>query len=387
MFHTASEQEIKTGKIADQYFVRTLQILKAKGINNRVVAEVTLKGTPPDWSWGVLAGIEELAFLLEGLPIDVLALPEGTVFAPGQPLVVLEGLYQDFCAYETALLGLLCQASGIATKASRCKKAAQERVVLSFGARRMHPAIAPMIERNAFIGGCDGVAVGKSAELIGESPRGTVPHALVLLIGDTVEAMKAFHEVIEPAVKRVALIDTFGDEKLEALKVAEALGENLFALRLDTPSSRRGDMLQILKEVRWELDYRGFTQVKLFVSGGLDERQIQRLNEAADAYGVGTAISNAPVINFSFDIVEIEGQPIAKKGKFCGRKQLWRCRECDATRVLAAHTPADKCPACGGQPQALLQPLIKEGQPAAPLPTTQAIRQYVLQQLADRELF
>jgi nicotinate phosphoribosyltransferase len=218
VFHTASEQEIKTGKITDQYFLRTLQILKAKGINKRVVAEVTLKGTPPDFRWGVLAGIEEAAFLLEGLPIDVFALPEGTVFAPGQPLVVLEGLYQDFCAYETALLGLLCQASGIASKASRCKKAAQGRVVLSFGVRRMHPAIAPMIERNAFIGGCDGVAVGKSAELIGEPARGTIPHALVLLIGDTAGAMAAFHEVIEPTVKRVALIDTFGDEKLEALK-------------------------------------------------------------------------------------------------------------------------------------------------------------------------
>jgi nicotinate phosphoribosyltransferase len=146
-------------------------------------------------------------------------------------------------------------------------------------------------------------------------------------------------------------------------------------------------MLQILKEVRWELDYRGFTQVKLFVSGGLDEHQIYLLNEAADAYGVGTAISNAPVINFSFDIVEIEGRPIAKKGKLSGRKQLWRCRDCTATRVLPAHTPTDKCPACGGQPQALLQPLIKEGQLAAPLPAPQAIREYVLQQLADRELF
>ena len=80
MFHTAGDREIKEGEITDQYFVRTLQILKAKGINKRVVAEVTLKGTPGDWSWGVLAGIEEAASLLEGLPINVLAMPEGTIW-------------------------------------------------------------------------------------------------------------------------------------------------------------------------------------------------------------------------------------------------------------------------------------------------------------------
>src|SRR5207247_7479831 len=68
-------------------------------------------------------------------------------------------------------------------------------------------------ERNAFIGGCDGVAVTKSADLIDCDPMGTIPHALVLMVGDTVEALRAFHEVIDPKVRRVALIDTLQDEK------------------------------------------------------------------------------------------------------------------------------------------------------------------------------
>src|SRR3989475_8950345 len=82
----------------------------------------------------------------------------------------------------------------------------------------MHPALAPMIERNAFVGGCDGVAVTKSAELIDADPTGTIPHSLVLMIGDTVEALKAFHDVIDPKVRRVALIDTLQDEKFEAIR-------------------------------------------------------------------------------------------------------------------------------------------------------------------------
>jgi len=98
-----------------------------------------------------------------------------------------------------------------------------------------------LFERSAFIGGCDGVAVVKSAEFIGEDPVGTMLHALILLMGGTVEATKAFHDVISRKVSRVSLIDTIHDEKFGALDVAHALGKDLFAVRLDTPSSRRGN--------------------------------------------------------------------------------------------------------------------------------------------------
>ncbi len=381
MFHIATEDEIKSGKITDVYFEHTVKILKEKGIHNRARAEVALKGLPADWAWGILAGIEEAAHLLEGLPIDVYAMEEGAMFQPFWPLVVLEGKYLDYAIYETPLLGVLCQASGIATKASRCKKAAGDKQVISFGARRMHPALAPMIERNAFIGGCDGVAVVKSGELIGENPRGTVPHALILLLGESTEAICAFHQVIDPAVKRIALIDTFSDEKTEAIKVAEVMGQDLFAMRLDTPSSRRGDMAQILEEVRWELDYRGFNQIKLFVSGWLDEYKITKLNKTADAYGVGTSISNAPVINFSFDIVEIDGKPIAKKGKCSGAKKVLRCDKCKETVIVPFHTAQDSCPRCSSSYRPLLTPLIKEGKLVRKLPKPQDIRKYVLGQL------
>ena len=118
-------------------------------------AEFIAKSLPEKWPWALLAGLEEELYLLKHLPVKV-AMKEGTVFYPCEPVIEIEGLYQDFCVYETALLGLICQASGIATKAARFKRLAGERPVISFGARRMHPALAPMIERNAFIGGCDG---------------------------------------------------------------------------------------------------------------------------------------------------------------------------------------------------------------------------------------
>jgi nicotinate phosphoribosyltransferase len=385
MFHTSRDEDIKAGRITDVYFLRTVEILTRKQIDTAVAAEVTVKSLPGSWRWGVLAGIEEVATLLEGLPVDVDAFPEGTSFRATEPVLTIRGRYRDWAQYETAVLGLLCQASGVATKAARCKKVAEGRPVVSFGARRMHPVLAPMIERNAFLGGCDGVAVVKSAELIKEEPVGTMPHALILILGDAVEAARAFDEIIDPRVKRVVLIDTLGDEKFEAIRVAEALGDRLFAVRLDTPASRRGNMLEILKEVRWELDYRGFRHVKLFVSGGLDEEEIRGLNPVADAYGVGTAISNAPVMDFALDIVEIEGKPLAKRGKRSGRKGVYRCPACRERQVLPAHLPASHC-SCGAPLEPLLTPLLREGRIVRELPSTQAIRARVLEELAHLPL-
>jgi nicotinate phosphoribosyltransferase len=381
-FHTASDADIKSGEVSDVYFARTVEILNRRHDRKRVMAEVYLKSLPEDWQWGILAGIQEVAALLEGLPINVRAMDEGIVFEPYQPVVVVEGTYVEWAQYETALLGLLCQASGIATKAARCKKAAGDRQVISFGARRMHPTLAPMIERNAFVGGCDGVAVTKSAELIDADPMGTIPHSLILMVGDTVEALRAFHEIIDPKVRRVALIDTLQDEKFEAIRVAEALGNDLYAVRLDTPSSRRGDFFRILQEVRWELDLRGYQHVKLIASGGVDEYEILHLNPVADAYGVGTSIANAPVLNFALDIMEIEGQPIAKRGKWSGAKDVLRCRGCRATVVVPAGKSPGPC-ACGGAGwDPLLKPLLRNGRLARDLPPPRTIRDFVLEQLA-----
>jgi nicotinate phosphoribosyltransferase len=392
MFHIADPKEIKEGKLTDVYFVRTMQVLKAKKIDKWVKAEFIAKRFPEDYGWGVFAGIEETAELLKDLRVSVRAMKEGTIFRAFEPVMEIEGRYTDFGLYETSLLGLVCQASGVATKAARCKKAAGDRRVISFGARRIHPVVAPMVERNAFIGGCDGVSVVKNAEFIGEEPAGTMPHALILIMGDTVEATRAFDEVIHPKVRRVSLIDTFNDEKMEAIRVAEALGKKLFGVRLDTPSSRRGDFQKIIEEIRWELNLRGFGHVQIYVSGGLDEKRILALNPFVDAYGVGTSITNARVIDFAMDIVEIEGKPLAKRGKMSGSKSVLRCSRCFQDKMVplkknrgrSAAGP-DRC-VCGGRLRELLVPFIQNRKILRDLPKPQDIRKHVLQQLPHFDL-
>ncbi len=381
MFHIASDEDILSGKVTDVYFERTRQILQAEGLDAHVVAEFVVKSFPGRRTWGIFAGLEEAAPLIEKLPVKVQSVAEGTIFRANEPVFIIEGNYLDFGRYETALLGYFCQASGIATRAARCRLAAGPRPVLSFGARRMHPALAPMIERNAYIGGCDGVATVKSAEVLGLQPSGTIPHALILIMGDTVQAMKAFDKHIDKGIHRVALVDTFNDEKIEAVRVAEALGERLFAIRMDTPGSRRGDWVEIMREVRWELDLRGYNHVKIFLSGGLNEESILRYNQYADAYGVGTALSSAPVLDYSMDLVEINGKPIAKRGKTSGRKDLRRCPRCYASKIVPATAPEVKCNTCGIKMVSLLETIWDGKNWQISLPGPAQIRDHVLQEL------
>jgi nicotinate phosphoribosyltransferase len=387
LFDIASADEVIAGRTTDIYFERALRILKARGIDRRVVAEVRAKEIPSGHPWAVFAGLEYVLRMLERLSLDieVRGLDEGTVFGAGDAVCSIVGRYNDLCVYETPILGLLCQSSGIATAAARCRKAAGDRTILSFGARRMHPCLAPMIDRNAVAGGVDGVSVIASAELLGIEPGGTMPHALILLIGDTVEATKAFREIIGRKVKCVSLIDTVNDEKFEALNVARALGKSLHAVRLDTPRSRRGDMAEILREVRWELDLNGFHRVKIFVSGGLDEGKILLLNPWADGYGVGTRIAGAPVVDFAFDIVEIDGRPMAKRGKEAGAKKLVRCARCFSRRNLPLRAATPRC-SCGGAMKNMHRRFMTGGRIAVELPTVHQIRARALSELRRVEL-
>jgi len=389
LFHYADDEEIKKGKTTDIYFIRTKQVLEARNRDKiHVVAEVTVSDLPEGWPWGCLCGIEEVAHLFEGCPVDVYAMPEGSVFYARdykgfkEPVLFIEGSYGEFCVLETPMLGLICQSTGVATRSARIRRAAGNRMVIAFGIRRMHPAIAPMLDRASYIGGLDGVSSLIGAQTVGIEPSGTMPHALIIAIGDQVEAWKAFDEVISPDVPRVCLVDTYLDEKVEAVMAAEALKDRLVGVRLDTPKSRKGDFAEIVREVRWELDVRGYKHVKIYVSGGLDEETVKTLGKAgAEAFGVGTSISNAPTVDFALDIVEVEGKFAAKRGKLSGKKQVWRCPTCLIDVVLPFLAPEPECPKCGGETVSMLRPIVKNGKIAYDSPKASEIREYVLEQI------
>ncbi|TRM98391.1 nicotinate phosphoribosyltransferase [Sulfolobus sp. F1] len=381
-FYVSSFQQIKEGKITDIYFERTVKTLEKLGIKEaKVRMEFHSYGLPKDYQWAVFSGLEDIIELLEGIPVTVYAMPEGTLFKEIEPVMIIEGNYLDFGIYETAILGILRHYSSITTKAARIKSLAMDKTIFYFGLRSLHPAIAPMADRAAYIGGIDGVSGAMSKEYLGVNPSGTMPHALMLVVGDNVTAWKAFDEAMGPEVPRIVLVDTFEDERTEALKAANLLGDKLYGIRLDTPSSRRGNFKKIIQEIRWTLDINGYKHVKIFVSGGIDEDDVINLRDHVDGFGVGTSISFPPSVDFSADIVEkyINGKwvPFTKRGKWPGAKQVYRCGKLeDVITLLDQKSPNDQC-------RPLLEKYIDNGKVVKHLPSAKEIREYVISQLKD----
>jgi len=308
-----------SGETADIYFPRTVEILKKEKTNPVATMEVFPK------RGGIVCGMGEVKTLLEKvLPesnSEVWALSEGEPFDEKEVVLRIKAPYQSYGTYETAYLGILAHCSGWATAARECVNAAQGIPVISFGARHVHPSVVGVMEYSAIVGGCTGCASTSGAKLAGIQPTGTIPHALIIILDSTAQATLAFDKHIPPEVPRIALVDTFEDEVRESVAVAKAMQGRLEGVRLDTPSERGRVTADLVKEVRAWLDLEGFKQVKIVVSGGLNPERIRYfITEGApvDIFAVGSYISHAPPIDFTADLHEVEGKPIAKRGRMPG---------------------------------------------------------------------
>ena len=287
--------EILSGATADVYFARANSILDREGLDPVVLMEVFCRED------AVLCGMGEatnlIGHVLANEPGAVVeALEDGDLVTPKEVVLRIRARYRAFALYETAMLGMLSQSTGWATAARECVEAAAPQPVISFGARHVHPDITDVLDYAAIVGGCVGASTPAGARLAGLNPTGTMPHSLVLIFGDTVRAAEAFDRDMPPDVPRIVLVDTFKDEAEEALRVAHALGDRLYGIRLDTPSERGRVTAALVTEVRARLDQAGFSHVTITVSGGLTPDRIRYFKEQGapvDSFAVGSHISGA----------------------------------------------------------------------------------------------
>ncbi len=312
--YSANHNEILAGLTTDVYFIKTRQLLEnSKYTNAQVTAEIFPRRA------GVLAGIDEALGLLDDCNVQVEALPEGTKVNAKDVVMRISGKYTDFSIFETALLGILASSTGWATAADQVAQVVDGKPFFCFGARHVHPAVAPVMERAAIIGGASGASCILGAKLLNLEPVGTVPHALFLIVGDTLVGTKMYDEIMPPESPRTILVDTFKDEVEESLRLCAALGDRLEGVRVDTPSERGGVTPGLIKELRFKLDMAGHGHVQIFVSGGLDAQRVQLLSQAgADAFGVGSFISGAAPVDMTMDIKVVDGNPVAKRGRLPG---------------------------------------------------------------------
>lgn len=386
MKNIASQEDILALRTTDIYFLKVKRVLEKIGLNPEVAVEITCSSR--NLPWITLSGLDDLTELLKEKDVDVYSLPEGTVFPSHDlngipiPSIRIKGKYLEFGMLETPLLGSISQASGIATRASYFKKRIGDLTLMSFGVRRMHPTLAPLIDRNAYIGGCDKVSSIIGAERVGKKAEGTMPHSLLLLLGEE-EGWKKYGELIVEDVAKTALVDTYSDEKEAALRAARTI-KGLNAIRLDTPSSRRGNFPDIVREVRWELDRNGFKNVGIVVSGGIKEEDIDELKKAGvSGFGIGTAIASAPTIDFALDIVSIEGKSKTKKGKYSGEKNVLRCPQCHS--FIVSVDSEVSCPRDNSKMKNIFEKVIEKGK-VLYKENLDKTRDYVLDQLGWYQL-
>ena len=312
-------RSLLVGETADVYLQRTLTILRNEGVNPTVALEFSPR------RGGIFCGIAEVRGLLSRvLPesgSEVWALNEGDPIEGGEVALRVKAPYSSVGLYETAISGILAQSTGYASAARECVDAAKGTPVLALGARHVHPDVAGILGYCAVVGGCVSCSTIQGARLAGITPTGNMPHSLSLLMGGTVQAMEALDKHMPQEVPRIALVDTFRDEGEEALAVSRSLREKLRGIRVNTPSTRGGITPDLVKELRARLDLSGFRHVEIMVSGGMNPERITEFVDAeapVNTFAIGAYIAATGPNPFHMDIHEVDGRPVARRGRIPG---------------------------------------------------------------------
>jgi nicotinate phosphoribosyltransferase len=310
---------------------------------------------------------------------DLWAMPEGTVFYAGEPVLCLRAPLIEAQIPETFLLGTIAFQSMIASKAVRVVAAAAGRSVVEFGARRAHsPEAGVLAGRAAYIGGCSGTSNVETGFRYGVPVFGTAAHSWTMAFAGETAAFRHLQKLLGPGT--IYLIDTY--DTLEGARHAAALGQPLWGVRLDS-----GDIAELSRQVRRILDEAGLTDAKIMASGDLNEDKIRALIQASapiDAFGVGTELAtsaDAPSLSAVYKIVEIDVGGIKRytakyspdKVTWPGTKQVFRF---DGVDQIACSWECPSCPPGSPPSKALLRPVLLNGRLLGPLPSISDVRDY-----------
>lgn len=247
---------------------------------------------------------------------DVHAMPEGTIFFPHEPILRVTAPLPEAQLVETRIINILQLQTIVASKAARCVLAAPDKLLVDFGLRRAHGAEAGLLAaRAAYLAGFGGTATVLAGQRFGIPLYGTMAHSFIQAHAD--ESLAFEHFARAHPDNTVLLIDTYDTEAGAAKVVALARrlkqeGIVIQAVRLDS-----GDLGDHARKVRRILDDGGFPEIRIFASGGLDERIVHDLLAAGapiDGFGIGTSMvtsEDAPTLSPDFDLAQNRAPPAA----------------------------------------------------------------------------
>jgi nicotinate phosphoribosyltransferase len=330
-------EKMRAGWYTDAYFNHAQATLLADGRHPRVVVQVFQK----KHAW--LGGMDEAIAILRLCARDpealtIRALYDGDPVEPWETVLTIEGDYTTFAHLETAYLGTLARRTLITTNIVRVLEAANGKPIIFMPARHDHHRVQAGDGYAAYVAGQItgfeiGVTSDEQASWWGGRGIGTVPHALIAAYGgDTVLAARKFAEWAPPDMSVTVLVDFENDSVETALAIADALGDRLWGVRLDTSETlvdrslweEMGDFKptgvneRLVRKVRDALDTAGFGRVRIVASGGFTVEKIRAFEESGvpvDAYGVGSSLIRG-ANDFTADVVMTDGKPSGKFGRW-----------------------------------------------------------------------
>ena len=333
-------EKIREGYYTDAYFNLTRQLLVELGHRPVVTVQVFQK------KHSVLGGIDEAIAILKQCSgrqrasgwqpgwedLEVCALHEGDEISPWETVMMIEGDYSLFVHLETVYLGCLARRTLVMRNVREVVEAANGKPILFFPARHDHWLVQTGDGWAAHVAGAIGVSTDAQASWWGGRGVGTVPHGLIAAFqGSTVAAARAFADRFADEMNVVVLVDFENDSVRTSLEVADALGDRLWGVRLDT-SDRMVDRALwhdmgewrptgvspvLVERVRSGLDGAGHERVRIVVSGGFDAakiREFEELGAPVDSYGVGSSLLRDQN-DFTADVVRVDGRDCAKAGR------------------------------------------------------------------------
>jgi nicotinate phosphoribosyltransferase len=332
-------EKIRSGWYTDAYFNLAKELLEAERRHTTVTMQVFQK------HHAVLGGIDEALAVLKECSgfegpdgwqlgwerLEVGALHEGDEVSPWETVMHITGDYALFAHLETVYLGCLARRTRIMRNVRTVVEAARGKPILFFPARHDHWLVQTGDGWAAHVAGAIGVSTDAQASWWGGRGVGTVPHALIAAYGgDTTAAARAFAERYAAQMNVVVLVDFENSSARTAVEVADALGDSLWGVRLDTSERLVDETLtdlgagapsgvapELVQRVRRALDQAGHERVRIVVSGGFDAERIDAFEQQGvpvDAYGVGSALLGGQV-DFTADVVLVDGRPGAKVGR------------------------------------------------------------------------
>jgi nicotinate phosphoribosyltransferase len=400
-----SPPAVPTSLFTDQYELTMVAAALADGTaGRRCTFEIFARRLPEGRRYGVVAGagrlldaigrfrfgdaeLERLAGVLGAPMLDWLAdyrftgdvdgYPEGELFFPGSPILSVSGSFAEAVVLETLCLSVLNHDCAVAAAAARMVTAAAGRPLIEMGSRRTHEEAAVAAARATYLAGFGATSNLEAGRRYRIPTAGTAAHAYVLLHDDELTAFRG--QIGCLGTKTTLLVDTY-DIRTGIENAIEAAGPELGAVRIDS-----GDLGELARQAREQLDGLGATGTRIVLSGDLDEYAIAALRaEPVDSYGVGTSVvtgSGAPTASLVYKLVEVDGRPVAKrsasKESRGGAKSAVRRFKPTGTAVEEVVHRRTAPPESGPYDRVVPVPLMRGGAPVDDLPTLEQSREHL----------